>query len=222
MSKNNLSDIFSDLNSESSIILPKSIKIKNIKSLDTISNAPQKGGYLNATKNKNIKQLISATSDNNYSTNNTEELKDKLFNILQHGGQKLNFMTQEQEPEPEPELKLDFMASFFDSIKISISDFFGIGDNKMTWGQAQDHIDYIREQVKEANKDKTKPYDDKIIKLNKERENRKFDWKSKNHRNTEISKEINENFKKIDKIHLDYMIKTLNMTKDQIDVYRSP
>ena len=31
MNKHNLSDIFSDLNSESSVILPKSIKIKNIK-----------------------------------------------------------------------------------------------------------------------------------------------------------------------------------------------
>jgi len=73
MNKYNLSDIFSDLNSESSVILPKSIKIKNIKSLDTISNTtssfmpqkgsysdatssfmPQKGGYLNDTKNNDI------------------------------------------------------------------------------------------------------------------------------------------------------------------------
>jgi len=34
--KTNLSDIFSDLNSESSVILPKSIKIKNIKHLKNI------------------------------------------------------------------------------------------------------------------------------------------------------------------------------------------
>jgi hypothetical protein len=52
---------------------------------------PQKGGYLNGTKNKDINQLISmlsSTSENNYTTNstdNTEQLKDKLFNILQDG-----------------------------------------------------------------------------------------------------------------------------------------
>ena len=33
MNKNNLSDIFRDLNSESSVILPKSIKIKNINKI---------------------------------------------------------------------------------------------------------------------------------------------------------------------------------------------
>ena len=104
MLKTNLSDIFSDLNSESSVILSKSIKIRKIK--DTISNTtssfipqeggysdatssfmPQKGGYLNTNKNKDIKQLISmlsATSDNN-STDNTEQLKDKLYNILEGG-----------------------------------------------------------------------------------------------------------------------------------------
>jgi hypothetical protein len=107
MNKNNLSDIFRDLNSESSVILPKSIKIKNIKNLNTISDTtssfmpqeggysdatssfiPQKGGYLN--NNKDITQLLSmlsATSDNNYTTNSTdtEQLKNKLFNILQTG-----------------------------------------------------------------------------------------------------------------------------------------
>ena len=125
MLKTNLSDIFSDLNSESSVILPKSIKIKNINSVDTVANTtssfmpqkegysdatssfmpqkggysdatssfmPQKGGYLNGTKNKDINQLISmlsATSDDNYtanSTDNTEQLKNKLFNIIQSGG----------------------------------------------------------------------------------------------------------------------------------------
>ena len=109
MLKNNLSDIFSDLNTESSVILPKSIKIKNIKGLDTISGAtssfmpqkegysdatssfmPQKGGYLNGTKNKDINQLISMLSDtsyDNYTANSTdtEQLKNKLFNIIQGG-----------------------------------------------------------------------------------------------------------------------------------------
>jgi hypothetical protein len=147
MLKTNLSDIFSDLNSESSVILPKSIKIKNINSVDTIANTtssfmpqkgaysdatssfmpqkgaysdatssfmpqkggysdatssfmPQKGGYLNGTNNKDIKQLISmlsATSDDNYtanSTDNTEQLKDKLFNIIQSGGMPLPKITR--------------------------------------------------------------------------------------------------------------------------------
>ena len=123
MLKTNLSDIFSDLNTESSVILPKSIKIKNIKGLDTISDAtssfmpqkgsysdatssfmpqkggysdatssfmPQKGGYLNGTKNKDINQLISMLSDtsyDNYTANSTdtEQLKNKLFNIIQGG-----------------------------------------------------------------------------------------------------------------------------------------
>jgi hypothetical protein len=54
MIKNNLSNIFTDLNSESSVILPKSIKIKNINSVDTIANTtssfmPQDGGYSDAT-----------------------------------------------------------------------------------------------------------------------------------------------------------------------------
>ena len=115
MSKTNLSDIFSDLNTESSVILPKYIKIKNIKDLDTISDAtssfmpqkegysdatssfmPQKGGYLNGTKNKDINQLISmlsATSYDNYTTNSTdtEQLKNKLFNIIQSGGRDDDF-----------------------------------------------------------------------------------------------------------------------------------
>jgi hypothetical protein len=109
MSKINLSDIFSDLNTESSVILPKSIKIKNIKNLDTITDAmssfmPQKGSYSNATSsfmlqkggnfvnsNKDINQLLSmlsATSHDNYTANSTdtEQLKNKLFNILQEGG----------------------------------------------------------------------------------------------------------------------------------------
>ena len=124
MDKYNLSDIFNDLNRDSSVILPKSIKIKNIKDIDTISNTtssfmpqkggysdatssfmpqkggysdatssfmPQKGGYLNGTKNKDINQLISMLSDtsyDNYTTNSTdtEQLKKKLLNIVQDGG----------------------------------------------------------------------------------------------------------------------------------------
>jgi len=49
---------------------------------------PQKGGYLNGTKNKDINQLISMLSDTSYdnytanSTDNTEQLKNKLFNII--------------------------------------------------------------------------------------------------------------------------------------------
>ena len=113
--KNSINDIFSDLNSESSVILPKSIKIKNIKNIknleinsDTTSSfmpqkggyfdstssfMPQKGGYLNANKNTvgDVNQLLSMLSDtsyDNYTTNSTdtEQLKNKLFNILQDGG----------------------------------------------------------------------------------------------------------------------------------------
>ena len=100
MNKNNLNRYNSD-------ILLKSLKIKNV---DTISNTtsslmPQKGGYLDATssfmsqkggylnnnKNKDINQLmsmLSATSESNYTTNstNTEEIKNKLLNIVQDGG----------------------------------------------------------------------------------------------------------------------------------------
>jgi hypothetical protein len=98
MVKNILDDIFSDLDSESSVIMPKSIKIKNIKSADTISDAtssfmPQKGGQItdsNIKNNKDVKQLISMlspTSESYYTeNNNTEELRDNLYNILQEGG----------------------------------------------------------------------------------------------------------------------------------------
>ena len=100
MNKYNLSGIFSDLNSESSVILPKSIKIKSIKNLDTISDAtssfiPQKGGYLNNNKNRNINKLLSmlsATSESYYtanSTDNAKQLKNKLLNKVQVGGSEL-------------------------------------------------------------------------------------------------------------------------------------
>ena len=90
MFKNNLNDIFSDLDSESSIIMSKSVKIKNIKSIDTISDAtssfmPQKGGYLNSYNNDiNQYPCDSATSESNYTTNSTdtEKLKNALFNLL--------------------------------------------------------------------------------------------------------------------------------------------
>jgi len=57
----------------------------------TSSFIPQKGGYLNNNKNEDINHLISmlsATSESNYTTNstNTEEIKNKLLNILQDGG----------------------------------------------------------------------------------------------------------------------------------------
>jgi hypothetical protein len=57
----------------------------------TSSFISQKGGYLNNNKNEDINHLISmlsATSESNYTTNstNTEEIKNKLLNILQDGG----------------------------------------------------------------------------------------------------------------------------------------
>ena len=104
MVKNNLNDIFSDLDNDSSLIIPKSIKIKNIKSVDIISNnissnIPQKGGQFTGSikrNNKDIKHLISmlsATSDNN-STDNTEQLKDQLYNILEGGNDKKSTFRQ--------------------------------------------------------------------------------------------------------------------------------
>jgi hypothetical protein len=130
MSKINLSDIFSDLNTESSVILPKSIKIKNIKDLDTITDAtssfmPQKGGYSDATSsfmlqkggnfidsNKDINQLLSmlsATSHDNYTTNSTdtEQLKNKLFNIIQSGGASDNPFHNWDRGEPIPTNNID-------------------------------------------------------------------------------------------------------------------
>jgi hypothetical protein len=114
MDKYNLSDIFSDLNSESSVIMPKSIKIKNIKDVDTTSSfmlqkgaysdatssfMPQKGGYLNTNKNtvddvNQLLSMLSATSDDNYTTNSTdtEQLKKKLLNIVQDGGKEKGFL----------------------------------------------------------------------------------------------------------------------------------
>ena len=107
MVKYNLNDLFSDLDSESSLI-QKSIKIRDTISNNTSSDIPQKGGYLESysssfmpqkkehftssnKKNKNINlmkiQYDAATSDN-YTTNytDTEQLKNKLLNILKYGG----------------------------------------------------------------------------------------------------------------------------------------
>jgi hypothetical protein len=108
MDKYNLSDIFSNLDTQSSVILPKSTKIKNIKLSNTTSSfmpqesgysdatssfMPQKGGYLNNNKNKDITQLLSmlsATSHDNYTTNSTDNAKqlNKLLNKVQYGGTK--------------------------------------------------------------------------------------------------------------------------------------
>jgi hypothetical protein len=60
MVKNILDDIFSDLDSESSVIMPKSIKIKNIKSADTISDATSSFMHWDTTKIKrrDIRQMV--------------------------------------------------------------------------------------------------------------------------------------------------------------------
>jgi hypothetical protein len=57
----------------------------------TSSFMPQKGGYFNDTKNNDINQLISmlsTTSESYYTANSTdtEQLKNKLFNIIGGGG----------------------------------------------------------------------------------------------------------------------------------------
>ena len=178
MNKNNLSDIFRDLNSESSVILPKSIKIKNIKNLNTISDTtssfmpqeggysdatssfiPQKGGYLNNNKNKDITQLLSmlsATSDNNYTTNSTdtEQLKNKLFNILQTGGgitledNIKNFFTEFIKDNNETLQKNDLL---FDEFIVKYEKNFGT-----SWEKLSEQIDsYITTNDNTLNEDGT-------------------------------------------------------------------
>ena len=123
MDKYNLSDIFSDLNSESSVILPKSIKIKNIKNLDTISDAtssfmPQKGGYLgNSNNNVNhLLSMLSATSENNFTTNSidTEQLKEQLYNILDGGSPRSGKDKDKLYLVPDPVPKPIFKPIYYD------------------------------------------------------------------------------------------------------------
>lgn len=98
--KNNLSEIFSEFKSETSDILLKPIKIININSSNNTSSfIPQKGGFLSLTSTSNnnnitklINMLISDSVDNNFSnfsnSSATEELRNKLINMLQDGGGK--------------------------------------------------------------------------------------------------------------------------------------
>ena len=110
--KNNLSEIFSEFKSETSDILLKPIKIININSSNNTSSfIPQKGGFLSLTSTSNnnnnnnnvtklINMLISDSVDNNFSnfsnSSATEELRNKLINMLQDGGgkKKKNFLSQ--------------------------------------------------------------------------------------------------------------------------------
>jgi len=99
--KDNLGKIFSELNSETSVSLPKYLNVKNINSSDNVSNfLPQKGGSFglkSANKNTDdqVNQLISMlTSESedkhNFSANSTvtEVLENRLRNMLQDGGAK--------------------------------------------------------------------------------------------------------------------------------------
>jgi len=106
--KNNLSEIFSEFKSETSDILLKPIKIININSSDNTSSfIPQKGGFFSLTSTssnndnnnvtKLINMLISDSVDSNYTDNiATEELRNKLINMLQDGGgkKKKKFLSQ--------------------------------------------------------------------------------------------------------------------------------
>ena len=109
--KNNLSEIFSEFKSETSDILLKPIKIININaSNNTPSFIPQKGGFFSLTSTssnndnnnvtKLINMLISDSVDNNFSnfsnSSATEELRNKLINMLQDGGgkKKKKFLSQ--------------------------------------------------------------------------------------------------------------------------------
>ena len=109
--KNNLSEIFSEFKSETSDILLKPIKIININaSNNTSSFIPQKGGFFSLTSTssnndnnnvtKLINMLISDSVDNNFSnfsnSSATEELRNKLINMLQDGGgkKKKKFLSQ--------------------------------------------------------------------------------------------------------------------------------
>ena len=96
--KNTLSDIFSEFESETSDFLFEPIKIININSYNntTSSIIPQKGGFLSLTSSSNnkVKKLINmlkydSNNYNNYSDSiDTEEIRNKLINILQDGGGK--------------------------------------------------------------------------------------------------------------------------------------
>jgi len=109
--RNNFSEIFSEFKSETSEILLKPIKIININSSNnTPSFIPQKGGFFSLTSSNNndnnnnvtklINMLISDSVDNNFSnfsnSSATEELRNKLINMLQDGGgkKKKKFLSQ--------------------------------------------------------------------------------------------------------------------------------
>jgi hypothetical protein len=113
--KNNLSEIFSEFKSETSDILLKPIKIININSSDNTSSfIPQKGGFFSLTSTssnndnnnvtKLINMLISDSVDSNYTDNiATEELRNKLINMLQDGGgkKKKKFLSQSNNQNQE-------------------------------------------------------------------------------------------------------------------------
>jgi hypothetical protein len=101
LKKNNLGNIFAELDSETNVSLPKYLNIKNINSSDNVSNfLPQKGGsFTSKGPEKNtddqVNQLISMlTSESedkhNFSANSTatEVLENRLRNMLQDGGAK--------------------------------------------------------------------------------------------------------------------------------------
>jgi hypothetical protein len=113
--ENILNEIFNKLKSETSEILLKPIKIININSSDNTSSfIQQKGGFLSLTSTssnndnnnvtKLINMLISDSVDSNYTDNSsTEELRNKLINMLQDGGgkKKKKFLSQSNNQNQE-------------------------------------------------------------------------------------------------------------------------
>ncbi len=139
--KNNLRDIFAELNSETNVPLPEYVNIKNITtSENTSSFLPQKGGSFSITSaNKNtddqVNQLISmltSESDDkhNFSANSTatEVLENRLRNMLQDGGAKKKHKKQRGGGDNELKECCDKLKAAGISVKLNdktCSEYFG-------------------------------------------------------------------------------------------------
>lgn len=139
--KNNLRDIFAELNSESNVPLPEYVNIKNITTSDNTSSfLPQKGGSFSITSaNKNtddqVNQLISMlTSESedkhNFSANSTatEVLENRLRNMLQDGGAKKKHKKQRGGGDNELKECCDKLKAAGISVKLNdktCSEYFG-------------------------------------------------------------------------------------------------
>jgi len=139
--KNNLRDIFAELNSETNVPLPEYVNIKNITTTENTSSfLPQKGGSFSITSaNKNtddqVNQLISmltSESDDkhNFSANSTatEVLENRLRNMLQDGGAKKKHKKQRGGGDNELKECCDKLKAAGISVKLNdktCSEYFG-------------------------------------------------------------------------------------------------